>query len=363
MRVRIHFILWVGSLWALASCRQKTEQTTVTNEKIVAAAYASGTVKSKDQYQLNAVVNGLIKEIYVQEGDTLKKDQPIMKIQNETARLTAENARLAADYANVSNNTDKLNEQKANINLAKSKLANDSALFARQQNLWNQGIGTKNELDNRELALINARTNFEAAQLRLNDLRRQLEFSARQSRKTAEISTVQQNDFIIKAESGGRLYKLLKEKGETVNLQSAIAVIGNVKDFVLELQVDEYDIAKIKIGQPVIVNLDSYKGEVYAAVVVKINPIMDERSRAFTVEAKFTRQPPALYPGLSAEANIILQTKENALTIPRNYLVADSFVLISKGEKKRVIVGIKDYQKVEILGGLAAGEIIYKPAP
>jgi HlyD family secretion protein len=363
MRVPVNFILWIGFIWAFASCKQKTEQTTVINEKIVAAAYASGSVKSRDQYQLNAMVNGIIKEIYVQEGDTLKKGQPIMKIQNETARLTAENARLAADYANVSNNADKLNELKANISLAKSKLANDSALFARQQNLWNQGIGTKNELDNRELALINARTNFEAAQLRLNDLRRQLEFSAKQSRKNAEITAVQQNDFLIKTETGGRLYKLLKEKGETVNLQSAIAVIGNAADFLLELQVDEYDIAKIKLGQLVVINLDSYKGEVFEAVVDKINPIMDERSRAFTVEAKFTRQPPALYPGLSAEANIILQTKENALTIPRNYLVADSFVLIAKGEKKHVVTGIKDYQKVEILGGLAAGEIIYKPAP
>jgi HlyD family secretion protein len=363
MRVPVNFILWVGLILLFSSCRQKVEQTTVSKEKIVAAAYASGTVKSRDQYQLNAMVNGIIKEIYVQEGDTLKKGQVVMKIQNETARLTAENARLAADYANVSNNTDKLNELKANINLAKSKLANDSALFARQQNLWNQGIGTKNDLDNRELALVNARTNFEAAQLRLSDLRRQLEFSARQSRNNAEISAVQQNDFVIKAESGGRLYKLLKEKGETVNLQSAIAVIGNSADFLLELQVDEYDIAKIKIGQLVVINLDSYKGEVYEAMIDKINPIMDERSRAFTVEAKFTRQPPALYPGLSAEANIILQTKENALTIPRNYLVADSFVLIAKGEKKRVVTGIKDYQKVEILGGLMAGEIIYKPAP
>jgi HlyD family secretion protein len=343
------------------SCRQKTESTQPTIEKITESVYASGTIKSRNQYQLYATVNGIIKDIYVKEGDIVKKGSPLMKIQNETARLMAENARIAADYADVTNNADKLEELKVNISVIQSKLKNDSSLYERQKNLWASGIGTRNELEQRELAVTNSRSNYEAALLRYNELKKQIEFTAKQSKKSLQISYVQQNDFIIKSESYGKVYDILKEKGETVNQQSPVAVIGDSSDFLLELQVDEYDIAKIRLGQLVIISLDSYKGDVFEAVIDKIYPILDERSRSFIVEASFTKKPPVLFPFLSAEANIVIRTKEKALTIPRNYLVNDNYVLTGKKEKKEVKVGIKDYRKAEIISGLQAGETIMKP--
>lgn len=361
--MRLHqpaiFFLVISSF--LFACKQKPEQTTVMEEKIVASAYASGTIKSQNQYQLFATVNGIIKDIFVKEGDTVKKGQPILKIQNETARLTAENASMAADYANISNNADKLRELEANIEYAQTKLKNDSSLYVRQKNLWDGGIGTRNELESRELTVANSRTNYEAALLRYNELKRQLEFSARQSNKNLQISTTQQNDFTIKSESDGKVYAILKEKGETVGLLNPLAIIGNASDFYLELAVDEYDISQIKLGQLVVLSLDSYKGEVFEAIIDKINPIMDERSRSFTIEAGFTKRPPVLYPNLSAEANIVIRTKDKALTIPRNYLVNDSFVMTSKKERKLVVTGIKDYRKVEIISGLVSGETILNP--
>lgn len=362
MRLHQPVILSLVISCLIFACKQKTEQTTVTEEKIVASAYASGTVKSRNQYQLYATVSGIIKEILVKEGDTVKKGQPLMRIQNETARLNTENARIAADYANVSNNADRLRELEANIEFAQTKLKNDSSLLVRQKNLWDGGIGTRNELESRELAVASSRTNYEAALLRYNELKRQLDFSARQSGKNLQISATQQNDFTIKSESDGKVYAILKEKGETVGLQNPLAIIGDEGNFYLELAVDEYDISQIRLGQLVVLSLDSYKGEVYEAVIDKINPIMDERSRSFTIEASFTKKPPVLYPNLSAEANIVLETKNKALTIPRNYLVNDSFVLVGKDQQKKVVTGIKDYRKVEIISGLAAGETILKPA-
>lgn len=88
---------------------------------------------------------------------------------------------------------------------------------------------------------------------------------------------------------------------------------------------------------------------------------MNQRSKSFTVEATFVKQPPALYPNLTAEANIVIQTKKDALTIPRTYLVQDSRVMVGKDKIKKVIIGLKDYQKVEILSGLSADDVIYKP--
>jgi multidrug efflux pump subunit AcrA (membrane-fusion protein) len=118
----------------------------------------------------------------------------------------------------------------------------------------------------------------------------------------------------------------------------------------------------VKPGQKILLVLDSYKGQVFEAEVSKIIPIMNERSRSFTVEAIFTKKPEALYPYLTVEANIVIQTNEKALTIPRSFLVEDSFVLDANNEKKPVVVGLKDYNKAEILKGLSEGETILKPA-
>ena len=111
----------------------------------------------------------------------------------------------------------------------------------------------------------------------------------------------------------------------------------------------------------VVVSMDSYKGKVFEAKVSKIHAIMNDRSKSFLVEAEFTTTPPVLYPNLTVEANIIIHVKDNVLTIPRNYLVNDSLVYIKKDKVKVVKTGLKDYQKVEIIKGLSANDIIYKP--
>ncbi len=88
---------------------------------------------------------------------------------------------------------------------------------------------------------------------------------------------------------------------------------------------------------------------------------MNEQTRSFTVKAAFIAKPETLYPGLSVEANIVIQSKEMALTIPRSYLLPDSTVHLSKGVIRKVKVGLADYQKVEILDGLNKDDVIYKP--
>src|SRR5690606_24915514 len=163
------------------------------------------------------------------------------------------------------------------------------------------------------------------------------------------------------SETDGKVYSVLKEKGEMVSPQMPVAVIGAADEFILELQVDEYDIARIKPGQKVLLNLDSYKGQVFEAKVFKVNPAMNERTRSFTVEASFVTTPPALYPNLTTEANIVIQRKENALIIPREYLVDGAFVLTEDNEKVAVKTGLKDYQKVEILDGITKETTLLRP--
>ena len=120
-------------------------------------------------------------------------------------------------------------------------------------------------------------------------------------------------------------------------------------------------ILKIKIGQLVLVNLESHHDKTFEATVTKVNPLMNERSKTFLVEAVFKTVPEKLYPNISFEANILLQTKEKVLLIPRTYMVDDSTVLLGNGEKKMVKTGLKDFNKIEIVSGITAADELLKP--
>jgi len=343
------------------SCGKKVEKIKPTNEAISESIYASGIVKSKDQYQAFATVNGIIEQVFVTEGDSVKIGTPILSISNETQKLNKENAELTAAFSDLNANQGKLNDAKQFIELAKNKMKNDSALYFRQKALWDQQVGTKVELELRELAYQNSKSNYFSSVVKYQDLKRQIDFTASQSQKNLLISSKLESDFTLKSEINGVVYSLAKSKGELVGLQTALAVIGDAKHFTLEMQVDEYDILKIRKGQPVLVTLDSYKGKVFDASVTKINPLMNERSKTFLVEAEFVDQPDVLYPNISFEANIVLYSKEKALLIPRNFLLHDSIVIKANGDKVPVKTGLKDYQKIEILSGITEQDELIKP--
>ncbi len=356
-----YFVSVVFVILLIASCKKKQEQTKPIEEKITASVYASGIIKTVNQYQVFSTVNGLVAEKFITEGDIVKKGSQLLRISNSTVYLNEDNAKINADYALTQSNLEKLNELQTNIDLAKAKMDNDMLLLQRQKNLWKEQIGTQNEVDQRELAVKSSTGIYESAKLKYTQLQKQINFQEKQSQKALEISKNIVGDYTIKSEVDGKVYNVLKEKGEMVNSQTAVALIGDANTFLLELQVDEYDIAKIKLGQKILITMDSYKGNVFDAVVSKINPIMNERSKSFTIEARFVKQPEALYPNLTCEANILIQEKEKALTIPRNYLLNGDSVILSTKEKKKVITGLKDYQKVEIVSGLSVNDVIFKP--
>lgn len=349
------------SVLFFVSCKDKTEKTKPETASITESIYASGLVKSVDQYQAFATVNGIIETVFVKEGDLVKKGDPILSISNEAQRLSKENAELAAQFSDFNTNQGKLNEAGLFIDLARNKMKNDSSLYFRQKNLWQQNIGTKVELEQRELAFQNSKASYYSSRVKYEDLKRQLNFTSSQSKKNLLISSKLESDFTLKSEIDGTVYSLLKSKGEIVGLQTPLAVIGNSKQFILEMQVDEYDIFKLKEGLMVLVSMDSYKGKVFEAKVTRIYPLMNERSKTFLVEAEFVHGPKVLYPNVTFEANIVLQSKDKALLIPRNYLINDSIVLKAGGDSVKVKTGLKDYKKVEILSGITETDELLKP--
>lgn len=342
-------------------CKNYSEKTSPFTQDISESVYASGVIKSKHQYQLMSTVNGIISEVFIQAGDSVKKDQAILAISNIPSKLLKENAELAALYADYDANKGKLEELRLASDLAKSKLTNDSLMFTRQQKLWSQQIGTKVELEQRELAFKTSRTNYQSSLIKLTDFKRQLLINSEQAKNTLKINSKQESDYIIKSDIDGRLYELYKEQGELIGSQTILGIIGDSKEFIVEIQIDESDILKVKNNQKVLLSIESNKDDVYEGYITKITPYMNEKSKTFTAEAAFVKQPPVLYPNVTLEANIVVNTKAKALLIPRKFLMQGDSVMMSDGKKIKIKTGLKDYQNVEILDGLKETDEIIIP--
>ena len=352
------------SIALLGSCSSKEENSLKPKlGTITESVYASGTVKAENQYTVYATVSGVLKQINAVAGQAISQGQALFLIDSEKAALQTENAQLAYQLSQENNRyiQDKIGEMELRVQDAKDKLSVEQSVYNRNKNIKAYNVISEVAYEKVELAYKNSKNNYEAAVKQLAQLRAQVQNEQRKSNINLHYNQKNEGDFTIRSAVNGELFDVLVKEGALISPQTPLAVIGKKGNYVLELEVDENDMALVALGQTLLVTLDSYKGHVFSAAVDKIYPIMDLRSRTFKIEAHFVKTPPKLYPNLTAEANIIIQEKKNALTIPKSYLVNDTYVMVSKTEKRKVNVGISDYYQVEITAGLTAQDVIFKP--
>ncbi len=344
----------------IAGCKNTTETVTPKTSDIVESVYASGFVNSEDQYEVFTKVNGKIQTVFVKEDKLVKKGDPLFQIENLNSKISTDNALLSAQANDFKLNKENLTEAKKILDLAKKKLSNDSIMLVRQKALWNQNIGKKIDLEEKLLSYENAKVNLKQAEVSYQNLSRQLKLNSNQSKNNLRIAQSNENELIIRSEMDGYIYKINAKQGEFASSMAPLAVVGK-ENFIIELNVDEFDIVNIKVGQKVIVTMDSYKKQAFNAQISFIYPMMNERTRAFKVEAVFTTIPSVLFPNLTLEANIIISEKKNALTIPTSFLVNDSSVMLSDGTIKKIKIGLKDYTLTEIISGIDKNTKIIMP--
>jgi HlyD family secretion protein len=351
-------------IFSVLSCSKKgNEETKPTVGDVTESVYASGVVKAEGQYTVFSTVNGTLQKINVTAGESIHKGQSLFELESEKAELNTENARLAYQLSQQSNSfiQDKIAEMEMKVQSARDKLTLDESIYTRNRVIKNQGGISEVDFERVELAYKSSKVNYEATKKQLAQLKAQLKNDQNRNNINLKINQKSQNDFTIKSAFSGELFDVLVKEGALISTQVPLAIIGKANSFLLELEVDENDMVRVNIGQQALVTMDSYKGQVFEATIDKIYPIMQERSRTFKIEAHFVSPPKKMYPNLTAEANIVIKTKKNAITIPKSYLIQDQYVLVNKDEKRKVKIGLSDYQKVEILEGLKAEETIYKP--
>jgi HlyD family secretion protein len=347
----------------LFSCNNKTGGIKPTIGNVTESVYASGVIKAENQYTVFSTSTGILKRINVIVGQSISKGQLLFEIENEKAELNTENALLTYQLSQNDNRyiQDKISEMEMKVQSFSDKMALDKSIYDRNNRIKEYKIISEVDFEKVELAYKNSKLNYESAKKQLSQLKAQLQIEQNKNNINLKINQKTQSDFNIKSAFSGQLFDVLVKEGTLISPQIPLAIIGQKDAFLIELEVDENDMVRVKLNQPILVTMDSYKNQIFEAKVDRIYPIMDERSRTFKIEAHFINVPKKLYPNLSVEANIVIKTKKNAITIPKNYLLKDDFVLVNKTEKRKVKVGLSDYQKVEILEGLKPDETIYKP--
>lgn len=358
MRVLSYIVLLV-ILW---SCQKEDEKRRPEYKTLTESVYASVIIQPDSLYQAYTTVAGILEEIHVEEGDLIAKSQTLLQIINSAPEVSIENAKLSLQLAqkNYIGNTAVLNGIQDEIEGAALRYKNDSLNYKRQQNLWNQNIGSKAEYDTKKLNYELSQKNLEQLQNKFDRTKNELQTAVKQANNSLKSSLIVNTDFTIKSKINGKVYALYKEPGEIVTTMEPLAAIGSASEFVMEMLVDEVDIVKITLDQRVIVTMDAYKGKVFTGTVSKIYPKKDERNQTFTVEARFEVQPEVLYPGLSGEANIIISTKDHVLTIPKDYLIEGDKVETDKGIVN-VKTGLQNMEYIEIREGLTENTYIHKP--
>jgi len=153
-------------------------------------------------------------------------------------------------------------------------------------------------------------------------------------------------------------------EGAYVAAGTDIARLEKLDQLKLDFRVPETFLAQLKPGQPVRIAVDSYAGEEFRGAIYAIEPAIDEQTRTVLVRARVGNAQAKLRPGMFARVQLTLGVRENAVWIPEQAIVPrgqDAFVFrVSSGKAELVQVrtGMRKVGEVEILNGLAGGDLV-----
>jgi multidrug efflux pump subunit AcrA (membrane-fusion protein) len=345
------------SLFLLGACQNNQELLKPQVKPLIEAVYAPGFVVSKDEYEVYSQAEGYLSEKLVADGEDVKQGDPLFIIESDQQssryRLAKENYDMA--LSNYRQDSPVLEELRAAIQTARTKVQFDSLNYVRYSNLLKNNAATRSDFDRIKLSYDNSRNEYALQKSRFEKTKNQLYIEMQNAKSQLQIASNESGRYTIRSQVDGKVFKTMKEKGELVRRNETVAVIGKDSAFFLELSVDELDVQRIKVNQEVVVKIDAYPDKTFNARVTKIYPLINKQQQSIRVDADLTDQLPGVFSGLALEANIIIQKKEKALVIPKAALLPGDSLNLKTPEgfrKIKVVKGIETMDEVEIVQGL-----------
>jgi len=343
---------------------------------IVEKVSASGKVQPETEVKISPDVSGEIIELYVQEGDSVKKGQLLLRIRpdNYLAMVSQQSAAVGTQRANVGQAQAQLEQQTANAKQTE-------LTYRRQASLYKQKVISQSDYEAAQAA-------YNASQEQLKAIRAQI--TAAQSTVRSAQAGLQEaqknlNKTTIYAPVSGTVSKLNVKKGERVvgTTQMAgteIMRIANLNNMEVRVSVNENDIIRVQLGDSADVEVDSYttqnekfKGIVTAIANTAKDALTAEAVTEFEVRVRLLpdsyrhliktgpngRSTVPFRPGMTASVDIIADRKSGVLSVPLAAVTTRSDSAASKaGQGGGVRVGGSGRG-----GGTATAVDDSKPAP
>ena len=284
------------------------------HETIIYVLKFTGDVAPIQQVNIFSKVSGNLEKVYADMGTYVQKGQLLAQI--DTTEIYQQFQQMSATYQNA-------------------KLT-----FQRNNDLSEQNLIAKQDLDNAEAAMKVAGANFEAAKIRLDYAR-------------------------ITAPFSGFITKRFLDPGALVTSNNAtMFTLMDLNSMKIIVNVLEKDIPLIKIGKKGIITVDAFPGKEFHGTIARLSEAVDLSTRTMAVEIDIPNSDRLLKPGMFASVKLVVEERRNALTIPTQAILRDDkgyFVFIvnnKSAQRVAVLPGTEQDTRTEVLSGLTGNENI-----
>lgn len=348
---------------------QKVDVAQVATRTIRSSILASGQLVYLNPVELKPEVIGKITEIPVVEGQLVKENQVVLRLDPQLYAAAVAQAQAGVEQAQIAIESQKLT------------IANLQLQYHRQQALYKQGLVDANTFDQlgNQLAIAKVQLDSQKEALRITQ---------------AQLNQAQQNlsKTVIRSPIDGMVTSLPVKVGETVitgaNIPgSTLMEIADPAEVLADVQVDEADIANVKLGEEANINAVSYPNDTFHGKVQFVAASVTDNSttastataaqQGVTFEVKIGLTDlhlPRIRPGMSCRAEIFTQSTPNAIAVPLQAVLYENnpnsksleptsgaYVYVmrnGKAHKVDVTTGVSSDTYQEINSGLKTGETV-----
>jgi RND family efflux transporter MFP subunit len=304
----------------------------------------SGNLAPRARVGLKPRVPGALERLLVDIGMPVREGQPVATI--DRREIDAQADALAAS----------VNVAKAGLDSVEATLANAELELDRSRNLFEKGALPRQRLDAAETAHKAAVAQRELARASLA----QADAALRRAREV-------QRDTTIVSPVAGHVVERNYDPGAMPG-DDPVVVVADMRVLKLEAGVSELEAGRLRVGMPAEVVVQARPGERHRGELAAIAPEVNERNRHFRIEIRVPNGDAGLLSGMYATARIVTAAASDGVIVPREAVTTRAgsrVVLKIQGDTVTAVPvteGLTDGQRVQIVSGLAAGDVVVADA-
>jgi membrane fusion protein (multidrug efflux system) len=311
-------------------------ETVIARQQPWTVAYqATGTLEANNKAEINAESAGNITAILVQEGQPVRRGQPLLRLKadKQLAQMQESAAGVAASLGNVE-------QQRADIRQAQARL--DSATTRRQlaeselrrfEKLYKDQFISQWELDQRRSAYDTANSAYAEAAQALSSARAryaQASSSLAQARSEYRYSVAVAGEFIIRAPFSGVIGQKYVNVGDYADPGQRLITVVETDNFKIRFTVPERYLAQIRPGQPVTARFEGTGNADFPGSVIFVDPVIDPQAHTVMLKAQIPGNG-RLRHGMLGHVSLALGVIPDAVVLPEE-------AIVPQGEKTFVYV-------------------------